>query len=171
VKQVEEALANARFELEETVTRAPADGFVTAMALTVGTYVRVQPVLSFVDTEESIVVALISQSTAKYVGAGNGVEVAFGKYPGHIFTGQVITAIRASGEAQLTASGKLPDAGQIRAANHVYVVLQLDEYDTSAYDLHIGLGGQGAIYTDFAKPVHIIRKIMVRIGSLKDYVL
>ena len=44
------------------------------------------------------------------------------------------------------------------------------EHDPATHPLAFGMGGAAAIYTDRYRPVHIIRKVMLRMQSWMDYV-
>lgn len=76
-----------------------------------------------------------------------------------------------------TAQGQLPIGGAITSAgiapippNSLAVRLLVDEKDKELF-LASGAHGAGAIYTDSGKMLHIIRKVMVRVGAKLDWVI
>lgn len=80
VDQLKAQLANARWSLDKTVVRAPGDGYVTNVALRKGARVgnlSVSPAMAFIDTSATRVVVEIDQINARYVAAGQQVEIAF----------------------------------------------------------------------------------------------
>ena len=92
VKQLKAQLASAQWNLEQTVVRAPADGYVTNLALRKGARVAslpLAPVMAFIDTSETMIGTEIAQINARYIEPGQNAEVTFKMLPGHIFTGRV----------------------------------------------------------------------------------
>src|SRR4029077_9919326 len=103
VEQLRAQLDGAKWNLDKTTVRAPADGYVTNLALRKGARVTAQsPVMAFIDTSETIFGAEIPQIYARYVQAGQPVEVTFKSLPGEVYTGRVETVLQAiaSGQAQ-----------------------------------------------------------------------
>ena len=65
--------------------RAPADGYVTNLALRKGARVAnlpLSPVMAFIDTSSTIIGVEINQIDARYVAPGQEVEVTFKFAPG-----------------------------------------------------------------------------------------
>jgi len=79
VKQLKAQLENARWNLDKTVVRAPADGYVTNLALRKGARVSslpIAPVMAFIDTSETMLAAEIAQIYARYIEPGQRVEAS-----------------------------------------------------------------------------------------------
>lgn len=169
IRQVEEQLNTARFNLEATVVRAPADGYIAAMALREGHYVRMMPVLTYVSTERLIGVALFQQNVLQYIEKGQPAEVILASHPGRVFDAEVVEVAWAAGEAQIGVSGTLPNMNQVQVARQLVVRLAFKEVPEGV-KLHVAQTGAAAIYTDFAKPVHIIRKIVIRMQSILNWI-
>lgn len=113
VDQLKAQLANAQWNLDKTVVHAPADGYVTNVALRKGARVgnlSVSPVMAFIDTSATHVVVEIDQINARYVAAGQQVEIAFKFLPGRIFTGKVESILQAvtTGQAQVSGQAVMP---------------------------------------------------------------
>jgi RND family efflux transporter MFP subunit len=90
VDQLRAQLDGAKWNLDKTTVRAPADGYVTNLALRKGASVTGQsPVMAFIDTSETIFGTEIPQIYARYVAVGQPVEVTFKMFPGAVYTGQV----------------------------------------------------------------------------------
>jgi RND family efflux transporter MFP subunit len=89
--QLRAQLDGARWNLDKTVVRAPADGYVTNLALRKGARVSklpLSPVMAFIDTEDTLIGVEVAQNDACYVRPGQPVEVTFKFRPGAIFTGK-----------------------------------------------------------------------------------
>mgnify|MGYP003693644375 CR=1 FL=1 len=82
----------AQWNLDKTVVRAPADGYVTNLALRKGARVAslpLSPAMAFIDTSETIIGVEIAQIDARHVRPGQPVELTFKFAPAKIFTGRV----------------------------------------------------------------------------------
>jgi multidrug resistance efflux pump len=164
-------LDNAQSDLDKTVVYAPADGYVTNLALRKGARVTsapVAPVMAFIDVSETIVGIQIPQIYARYLEAGQPVEVTFKFMPGQVFTGRVDAVIQAIASGQVQASGLAVGPTSVEAAPFV-VRFKLDD-DTVARILPAGAAGTAAIFTDHIKPAHVIRRVLLRQVAILNYV-
>lgn len=171
VNQFEAQLESAKWNLDKTVVRAPADGYVTNVALRKGARVAslpLTPVMAFIDTSETFVGAEIAQIYARYVEPGQHVEVTFKFLPGEIFTGQVETTLQAVSTGQVQPSGLAVTPKSIEAAPFV-VRLKLDDADVLRR-LPAGSTGEAAIFTDHVTASHVIRRVMLRMTAIVNYV-
>ena len=172
VKQLTAELEGAEWNLNETTVRAPADGYVTYLALRPGQRVvtfPLQPAMTFVDTSRKIVGMQIQQIHQRYIKRGQEVEMAFKTQPGRIYTGKVKAIIQVTHESQAVISGTVPTAQPIQA-EPFFVRVQLDDRE-AAKDLPAGTAGTAAIYTKSAAITHIIRKVMIRMESYMNYII
>ena len=88
--------------------RAPADGYVTNVALRKGARVAnlpLAPVMAFIDTSETIIGVEIPQIDARYIAPGQPVELTFKFLPGQVYTGKVEAVLQAIATGQVQASG------------------------------------------------------------------
>src|SRR5262249_12837332 len=105
-------LADAQWDLDQTVTRAPAAGFVTQVALRPGVYVvpaPLRPVMVFVNTDkrDQQFTAAFQQNSLQRVKAGDETEAAFDAVPGRVFKGKGRLVLDAIAAGQLKATGTL----------------------------------------------------------------
>jgi multidrug resistance efflux pump len=124
--------------------------------------------MAFIDTSETIVGVEIQQIFARYIEAGQPVEVTFKFLPGRVFTGKVVTVLESVASGQVVASGNAVTPRQIASAPFV-VRVKLDD-DKLAASLPSGSAGDAAIYTERIKPAHIIRKVILRQIAILNYV-
>ena len=69
-----------KWNLDKTIVRAPADGYVTNVALRKGARVAnlpLSPVMAFIDTSDTIIGVEIAQNDARYIAPGQPVELTF----------------------------------------------------------------------------------------------
>jgi multidrug resistance efflux pump len=166
-------LADAQYDLDQTVTRAPGIGFVTQVALRPGMYVvpaPLRPVMAFVNTDihDQGLGAAFQQNSLQRVRVGDEAEVAFDAVPGRVFKGRVRTVLDAIAAGQIQASGALVDYGARTEGGRALAVIDLDE-DTSPYQLPVGAAAQVAIYTQYWHHVSLLRKILLRMRSWENY--
>lgn len=98
VDQLNAQRDSARWNLEKTIVRAPADGYVTNVALRKGARVAnlpLSPVMAFIDTSDTIVGVEIAQNDARYLRTGQTVEVTFKFFPGKVYAGRVESILQA----------------------------------------------------------------------------
>ncbi|TXH37885.1 MAG: HlyD family secretion protein [Rhodospirillaceae bacterium] len=171
VQQVVAELGLARWRLEETTVRAPADGYVTQLALRPGqmtTTLPLAPVMVFVHDEQPTLVATFPQNVIVDLKPGLEAEIAFKAYPGKIFKGRVSHLLATTAEGQFTTGGQLRTATAASAPGRIPVVF---DYGPDIADLKLPGGAQAttAIYTEHVHVLAIIRKIILRIKSWENY--
>lgn len=172
VEQLKAQVEGARWNLEKTVVRAPADGYVTNLALRKGARVAnlpLAPVMAFIDTSDTLVGIEVAQNDGRYIQPDQPVEIAFKFLPGQIHTGKVVTVLQAISTGQVQASGLAVTPVQIQAAPFV-VRVKLDD-QALAQSLPAGSVGDAAIFTEHVKASHVIRKVLLRQMAILNYVI
>ena len=171
VDQLKGQLEAAQWNLDKTVVHAPADGYVTNLALRKGARVAnlpLSPVMAFISTTELVVGVEVQQIYTRYIEPGQEVEVTFKFLPGQVFTGKVVAVLEATSTGQVLTSGTAVAPRQVTAAPFV-VRVKLDDARLAA-SLPAGTAGNAAIYTAHIKPAHIIRKVILRQIAILNYV-
>jgi RND family efflux transporter MFP subunit len=171
VDQLQGQVNGAQYNLDQTVVRAPADGYVTNLALRKGARVAslpLSPVMAFIDTSDTTVGVEVQQIDARYIRAGQDAEVTFKFIPGHVYTGKVVAVLQAIATGQVQASGLAVTPKAIESAPFG-VRIALDDADV-ARRLPAGSTGQAAIYTDHVKASHVIRQVLLRQIAILNYV-
>ena len=173
VAQYKALLAQAKWDLSQTTVYAPASGSVINLQLRPGSFVAglpMAPVMSFVE-EEYQVLALFNQNELTKVEPGNEVEIALQTYPGRIVKGKVDSIVWAQGQGQMPLSGTVPQTGFAALPPGRYgVKIDIAERDSKLF-LAAGATGNAAIYTDHLAAIHIIRKVILRVGSYINYLI
>jgi hypothetical protein len=93
--------------------------------------------------------------------------------PGKIIKGEVDSIVWATGQGQLLATGMLPntpDESDHPPPAQKYAV-RVKMTDTHNYFLAMGARGEGAIYTQHGKMIHLVRKVIIRVKSLTYYLV
>ena len=167
-------LADAQYDLEQTVVRAPAGGFVTQVALRPGLYVvpaPFRPAMIFVNDSQRdrVLVAAFQQNGLQRVRAGDEAEVLFKGIPGRVFKAKVRLVIDAIAAGQLQATGTLQDVGLAVPGDRALAELDVLD-DISGYQVPLGAAGEAAIYTEHFHELSLLRKILLRMRSWQNYV-
>lgn len=166
-------LANAQWNLDQTSVYAPANGYAINVQLRPGSYVTafpVAPAMSFVE-ETYQVIALYQQNELTMVEPGNEAEISLNMHPGRIIKAKVDSIVWAQGQGQVAQSGMLPQTGVFpQMPGRFPVKLEVAEKDRELF-LAAGAVGDGAIYTDHIAAIHIIRKVIMRVGSITNYLV
>jgi RND family efflux transporter MFP subunit len=171
VDQLSAQLDGAKWNLEKTVVRAPADGYVTNVGLRKGARVAnlpLTPAMAFIDTSDTIIGVEIPQIDVRYIEPGQDVEITFKFMPGRVYTGKVESVLQAIATGQTQASGAAVTPKAVQSAPFVVRVRLEDEEFAS--QLPAGATGTAAIFTDHIKPAHVIRKVLLRQIAILNYI-
>jgi RND family efflux transporter MFP subunit len=169
VDQLRAQLDGARWNLDKTTVRAPADGYVTNLALRKGARVTAQaPVMAFIDTSETIFGVEIPQIYARYVAVGQPVEITFKIFPGVIHTARVEAVLQAIASGQPQVGGLAVAPTDVQSAPFI-VRIKLDDAQV-ARQLPAGSTGVAAIFTDHVKAAHVVRKVVLRQAAIFNYI-
>jgi RND family efflux transporter MFP subunit len=171
VDQLRAQLDGAQWNLDKTVVRAPADGYVTNVALRKGARVAnlpLAPAMAFIDTSETLIGVEIAQINARYVEPGQPVEVTFKFMPGKVYTGKVGAVLQAIATGQVQTSGTAVTPVTVQSAPFV-VRVRLDDKDFASR-LPAGAAGTAAIFTAHIRPAHVIRQVLLRQIAILNYI-
>jgi RND family efflux transporter MFP subunit len=171
VDQLKAQLEGAKWNLDKTIVRAPADGYVTNVALRKGARVAnlpLSPVMAFIDTSDTLIGVEISQNDARYIAPGQPAELTFKLRPGVIYIGKVESVLQAISTGQTQTSGLAVTPKGVQSMPFV-VRVKLDDEDISKR-LPAGSAGTAAIFTEAVKVTHIMRKVLLRQLAILNYV-
>jgi multidrug resistance efflux pump len=173
VAQIRAQLENARWDLDQTVTRSPCDCYVVNLQLRAGGFVAGIPfnaVMTLVEAEGQVV-ALFNQNELHQVAPGNEAEFTLYTLPGRIIKGKVDSVIWAQGQGQLPPSGTLPMIGVLtQPPGRFAVKFDIADKDKEVF-MAAGAAGNAAIYTERLHAIHIIRKVVLRVGAYINYLI
>jgi multidrug resistance efflux pump len=169
-EQAKAQIAEAEWKINECTIRAPSDGYAINLQVRPGaTAVQIAafPIMSFVEVEQNVI-GHYGQNELHAVAPGDEVEIALPTYPGRIIKGKVDSIVWANGQGQMAMSGQLPQTfGQLPPGRFAV------KFDIDDQDLFLAAGavGQCAIYTQHMGMIHIIRKVVIRVGSYANYLI
>ncbi|MBJ6134504.1 HlyD family secretion protein [Ochrobactrum sp. Q0168] len=173
VAQLQAELSRAEFELEQSVYRAPTDGYATQVFLHPGMMavsLPLKPVMTFVHTDRRILAAAFNQIGLQRVREGDEAEVSFAGVPGQVFRGKVSKVLPFMAEGQLEPAGTLQSATPGAGEGRVYVIVDITD-DLSDFQLPGGVAAEVAIYTPHWTEFALIRKILLRMRAWENYLV
>jgi multidrug resistance efflux pump len=173
IAQIRAQLENAQWNLDQTVTRSPCDCYVVNLQLRPGGFVAglpLNPVMSLVEADGQVL-AFYAQNELTRVAPGDEAEFALETYPGRIIKGTVDSIVWAIGQGQLPPSGTIPLSTLANQPPGVFAVkFDLAERDRELF-LAAGAVGDAAIYTQHLAFLHVVRKVILRVGSYLNYLI
>jgi multidrug resistance efflux pump len=172
IAKAEADLVAAKYDLDGTTHRAPANGRVANLALQPGvraTQFATMSVMSFIQDDDPWVLAFFRQNELRYVEAGDEAEIFVKMYPGRIIKCKVDSILWATAQGQMPMNGNLPNTMPVSAPEQrIAVRLLVDERDRDVF-LAPGARGQGTIYTKSGVPIQILRRVIVRVQTKLDW--
>ncbi|VTM41676.1 auxiliary transport protein, MFP family [Klebsiella quasipneumoniae] len=169
-------LQKAQFQLDNTVVRAPEDGYVSTVGLrpgTMSTALGMLPLMTFVPVEGDAsreYVAAFRQNALQRLYKGEPAELMFPAIPGTVFRGEVADVLPAIGESQFQGQGKLLTTDALNTHGRALVVLKVTDPRFAEYALPQGATLEAAVYSDHLKELSLIRKILIRMKSWENYI-
>ncbi|KAA1048291.1 HlyD family secretion protein [Pseudocitrobacter sp. 73] len=164
-------LTEAKFNLDQTVIRAPSDGFATQVLIRPGTYAAalpLRPVMVFVPEQKRQIVAQFRQNSLLRLKPGDEAEVVFNALPGQIFSGKLTSILPVVPGGSYQAQGTLQALTIVPGTDGVMALIELqpsEEVDS----LPDGIYAQVAVYSDHFEHLSIMRKVLLRMTSWMHY--
>jgi multidrug resistance efflux pump len=173
VEELKAKLDDSRFDLEQTVVKAPSDGFVTQLALRPGMMAQplaVSPAMAFVHREERIFYGWFRQNSLLRLEKGSEAEVTLDGIPGVIFKGEVVEVLPVIPEGQLKPGADFIRFDQQKAPGRAPVAIKITDPALDSYQIPLGVFGQAAIYSHHFHHVGVLRRVLLRMAAWMNYV-
>lgn len=169
VVQTQAQLDQARWELDQTTVRAPSDGYVTAMALAVGTRaVTARSVMSFVVASDITIIGMFPQNGFKTIKPGAAVILIFENDPGRLHRAKIAEIPKGVGQGQIAVSGILARTTGLGGTTVYPAVISIpDTADQAA--LRLGTAGNATVIASDAGVIGTIAWVLIWIRSYVAY--
>ncbi|MCE0799111.1 HlyD family secretion protein [Buttiauxella sp. A2-C1_F] len=164
-------LAEAKYNLNQTVIRAPSDGYVTQVLIRPGTYAAalpLRPVMVFIPQQKRQIIAQFRQNSLLRLEAGDEAEVVFNALPGQVFQGKLTTVLPVVPGGSYQAQGTLQSLTLTPGSDGVLAVIELAP-NAQVDALPDGIFAQVAVYSDHFTHVSVMRKVLLRMTSWMHY--
>jgi multidrug resistance efflux pump len=169
VAQFVAQLDNAKWELDQTTIRAPADGYVSTMALAVGARaVPLRSAMSFILANDITLVGVFSQNGFRSVKPGAAVKLVFANEPGHTYSSTIGGIAQGVGQGQIAVSGILARAESIGTSVDYPALINVPA-DMDRNMLRLGMVGTATVISDDAGPIGILANILLWVTAYALY--
>jgi len=172
VARLQAELDTAKFNLEQSVVRAPTDGMVQQNFLRPGMYAAsmpLRPVMIFLHNEKPKFAAAFLQNSAQRIDEGSEAEFILPAVPGRFFKGKIVMGGAYIPQGQLQPSGNLVDPEQIKGEGRILIAIEPED-DISKYLIVPGSTAQVAVYTHHMHHLAIMRKVLLRMKSWTNFI-
>ncbi|WP_293797723.1 HlyD family secretion protein [uncultured Pantoea sp.] len=164
-------LAEAQYNLDQTIIRAPSDGYVTQVLIRPGSFASslpLRPVMIFIPEQKRQVIAQFRQNSLLRLAPGDEAEVVFNALPGQVFSAKLLRIIPVVSGGTYQAQGTLQSLTIDPGSDGVLAVVELDP-DVAVDTLPDGIFAQVAVYSDHFSHVSVMRKVLLRMTSWVHY--
>lgn len=133
-QDVDEALAalataqaqkdGAQYDFDQTVVKAPSDGMVTSLGVSVGDQARpLSPVMPFIRADSMFIAGVFAQNGLDGMPPGTPVRILLDRKPGLIFESEVVEIAPGTSSGQIPVGADLLSALDIGSTGEALVVL------------------------------------------------
>lgn len=164
-------LAEAQYNLDQTIIRAPSDGYVTQVLIRPGSFASslpLRPVMIFIPEQKRQVIAQFRQNSLLRLTPGDEAEVVFNALPGQVFSAKLLRIIPVVSGGTYQAQGTLQSLTIDPGSDGVLAVVELDP-DAAVDALPDGIFSQVAVYSNHFSHVSVMRKVLLRMTSWVHY--
>ena len=169
VAQIQAQLDNANWQLEQTTIRAPANGNVPVMTLTVGDRaLQASAVMSFIVEDEITIVGMFSQNGFQTIKLGTPVAIVFDNDPGRIYHAKITNIPKGVGQGQIATSGTIARTNAIGGATVFPAAISIPD-EMSRDSLRLGMSGSATAFAGNAGVIGLLASILVWVSSYTVY--
>ena len=169
VAQIQAQLENAEWELSQTLIRAPVDGYVTVVALTVGDRaLQARSAMSFIVENEITIVGMFSQNGFQTIKLGTSVDIVFDNAPGRIYHAKIIGIPKGVGQGQIAVSGTLARTTALGGTSAFPAEISVPD-EINRDSLRLGMSGTATAFAGNAGVIGLLASILVWISAYTAY--
>ncbi|MFU1856392.1 HlyD family secretion protein [Sphingobacterium sp. NGMCC 1.201703] len=180
IAELRAKLDQAKWNLSQTVVLAPTDGLIPNVQLNEGAMMAPFKSAFVLIQKQQSIIAFFSQNELETVKSGNEVELALKTAPGKVVKAKLEYVVDATSQGIMNNAGGMlggnattsgiPETARLVPETDGKLIAKfvLDENEQS---LTVGARGTAVIYSDHIKPLHLIRKVMVRVSSKINYLI
>ena len=169
VAQIQAQLENAQWELSQTTIRAPADGYVTVVALTVGDRaLQARSTMSFIVENEITIVGMFSQNGFHTIKPGTPVDIVFDNAPGRVYHARITAIPKGVGQGQIAVSGTLARTTALGGTSVFPAEIAIPD-EMNRESLRLGMSGTATAFAGNAGVIGLLASILVWVSAYTAY--
>ena len=171
VDQISAQLKNARYELDNTDIKAPANGIVSLAVLQEGQTVSASTgVMNLIQTDKVWLATAMKQNGMGRIVAGQSASVIFPSAPGNTYSTTVLLIPEGIVAGQFTAETTENPISALKSLENLYPVKFEFPTEASALLRRPGTLATVTVYTDEGNPVNILAKILQWISTWMNFI-
>lgn len=168
-EQLRAQLDAAKYDLDQTTIRAPADGYVSSLALNKGDRAApLKSVMSFIVSDRIQLVGIFSQNGFQTIKPGAKIQFALSNNPGHLYSSTIGDIVSGVGEGQIGSSGMLARVTALPMTTE-YPVLINRPQKIGPSTLRPGMSGTATVYAPNSAPLDTIGWLLLYARALTLY--
>jgi multidrug resistance efflux pump len=149
--------------------RAPTNGYVTVIALTVGDRaLQLHSAMSFIVENEITLVGMFSQNGFQTIKEGTLVDIVFDNAPGHIYHARITAIPKGIGQGQVAVSGTLARTNALGGATVFPAEISIPD-GMNRDQLRLGMSGSATAFAGNAGVIGLLASILVWVSSYTAY--
>jgi RND family efflux transporter MFP subunit len=167
--QLRAQLDKAKYDLDQTIIRAPGDGYVSTLTLNKGDRATSsKSVMSFIVSNQIQLMGIFSQNGFQTIKPGAQVQFALSNNPGHLYSSTIGDVVSGVGEGQIASSGTLARIASFPMTAEYPATINIPkEIDPST--LRPGMSGTATVYAPHSTPFDIFGWVLLYARALVLY--
>jgi multidrug resistance efflux pump len=168
VAQIEAQLADAKWQLAQATVRAPADGTVSIMSLSVGDRVIDSKGVMSIIENDIVVIGMFPPNGFQTIRPGARVKLVFDNAPGRVYDAKITDIPRGIGQGEIAPSGTLAQISTSgTAATYPAVISVPSELDRD--QLRLGMPGRAMVFAERAGVIGLVSLAMIWANACLAY--
>jgi len=169
VAQIVAQLDQAQWELDQTTVHAPSDGYVTGMALAVGSRaVPLRAAMSFIVAGDPAIFGFFPQNGFARIKPGARVKLSLVNQPGRVYETTIAEVVSGVGEGQIAVSGNLARVNQIGMTDDYPARIALPSGLDPSF-VRLGMVGSATVISKEAGPIGTLAIILQWVQAYAMY--
>jgi multidrug resistance efflux pump len=168
VAQTEAQLADAKWQLAQATVRAPANGTVSIMSLSIGDRVIDSKAVMSIIENDIVIVGMFPPNGFQTVKAGTPVKLVFDNAPGRVYSAKITDIPRGIGQGEIAASGTLAQV-DTTGGTRVYPAAISVPADFDREQLRLGMPGRATVFAEHSGVVGLIGLLRVWVSAYMAY--
>lgn len=167
VAQIEAQLANAKGQLAQATVRAPANGTVSIMSLSIGDRViDSKGVISIIEND-IVLVGMFPPNGFQTIKPGVTVKLVFDNTPGWVYDAKITDIPRGIGQGEIAASGTLAQVST--TGSYIYPAAISVPPDLDRQQLRLGMRGKATVFAEHAGVIGLVGLVQVWVTAYMAY--
>ena len=169
--QTKAQLSTARYNLENTLVKAPSNGLITLNTLRPGQMVTPSTqALSIIDNQLTGIFAVMKQNGLAGITPGKKVSISFSAAPGEVYQSEVTKTVTGVIQGQITMESASSPIDTISGVQNGYPIMVAFPADAPEELKQPGKLASVTVFTDEGNPINILAKVLMFISTWMAFI-